>query len=343
MSWFDFLKFKTSSEMNVNLEPEELSQEKTSVYISFDKASLRVSGGIKEKVSQGIFDWKEEVFLDKFTSDKNINTATLSTMAINDLQHRLEGGQDVSVSLPLESVFAKYITIPKNNIPEKLLQSEMKKYVPLPFSEMLFASNKVAETEKESSYFCIVAQKTLFDSYVSIFRNYGIQPNFELGCFSLARLAEEGIHMMIWFGEGESYILLVKNRILIECAQLSITYKNLIEAISTNYDISYDDSKILLKSYFAKTIASKESVNAIEEKINPILISLAREIVTANSLFTTTHRFIIEKNILIGLDIILFNKIIGSITDSLISVERFPNLIQEDNRYTHHIGLAKRN
>lgn len=343
MSLFDFFKFNHRTSVPSEVDEVLLSENK-SLYIDFDKMCLSVVGGFKRLVAVGEFEWQEELDLQVYGSDSAATSLPAKVIAaINDLKHRLEGGVDVSVSLPLDLVFTKYITIPKTDVSEKVLRAEMKKYVPLPFEEMLFASNKVKEDKSQVSYFCVVIHKSLFDNYISIFKNYGIQPYFELGCFSLARLAPPGVSLLVYVGFGESYTMLVRDGVLLEVNMLSVSQFSMSTTLAKMYEISNSDAILLLRSLL-------ENKNNNQLKSKDMLVSflknsyenLIREVVVVRDGCNVVHGISLEQVVFTGTDLSVLKEV--AISSGVSGFTPYPLFVssKEINRYTHQIGLAKR-
>lgn len=342
MSWFDFLKIHKT----VNSSEEvvrEGEQETKSIYISFDKDSLVVVGGNKSRVAHGEFDWAEQIDLSRYATTPDLGKeVALVTLAINDLKHRLEGGGDISVSLPMNSVFTKYITIPKSNLPEQLLQAEMKKYVPLPFEEMLFASNRVKEVDNQVSYFCVVIHKPLFDTYTALFKNYGIQPYFELGCFTLARLVPDGMSLLMYVGLTESYALLVYDRVVIDLAPIILTQHALAGAFAQEYGLSRGDASLLIDALVIHHTPKAQSSHMVQAFVKQHYIALARELVVVHDMFAANHQTKISQVYCSGVEVSILKEACTKEVGSELPLSQLLVAGEECDRYTHQIGLAKR-
>jgi Tfp pilus assembly PilM family ATPase len=346
MSFFDLFSFGHKKAPTEIYAIEELAQENSSLYLSFDKNTLKVVGGKKSKVAEGVFEWREVVDMRSLAQgEATYSTAAVLERAINDLKHRLEGLQDVSVSLPVESVFSQYISIPKNPNPNALLQAEMKKIIPLPFEEVMFAYNKVKETEKEESYFCIVIQKKIFDSYMKVFKNYGIAPYLELSFFSLARLCRAGLQIVLWIGEGESYIFLAKDAVVVDVKNISVTHGQMLAALVKEYDLSSEDALLLYNSFlYNNQQLQSETRDLVAKVIDSQMLSVAREISIATDIYKSIHGAILDTVYVAGLSSKYVNDAYKKISDknmSFISLNFNAESLQIE-RYTQLLGLAKR-
>jgi hypothetical protein len=100
----------------------------------------------------------------------------------------------VSVSLPADGVFFKNVEVPNMGEADmqKLVLAEIKKTLPVDFSQVLFAQNDLGERhDAMKTFFCVIIQKSLFDNYRNLFSKFNVNPYFELEVFSLARIAQK--------------------------------------------------------------------------------------------------------------------------------------------------------
>jgi Tfp pilus assembly PilM family ATPase len=350
MSWFDFLFSKPNHGTTVS--QFELKPIEEKIFISFDKAELLVVGGSVDEVSLGKVSWSEEIALgpyeDKLAGEEVEKIGAALEQGINDLKHRLEGSQ-ASVSLPIEGVFTKYLSIPKSDFSEKVLQSEMKKFIPIPFSEVMFAYNKVGESEKQESYFCVVIQKALFNKYVNVFKNYGIQPYFELEFFSLARLIPESLEVnaLLFVGRSNSFLILVKNKTVLDLFTIQTTSFKVGTLLSQKYTISLADASTLLDSIRKLEESGRqetlEVINGIKEQV---IMELAQEVSQIIASVEKRHGFSVRQLFVLGNveEIALAKEITKTFGDTISIVNSLSILSDQTNlteRYTHQIGLAK--
>jgi Tfp pilus assembly PilM family ATPase len=350
MSWYDFLFPK--GKQGTTVSQFELKPIEEKIFMSFDKTRLTVVGGPVGDVSSGKVSWAEEVDLTPYESktagEEVGNLAVDLEQAINDLKHRLEGGE-ISVSLPVEGVFTKNLSIPKSDLSEKVLQSEMKKFIPIPFSEVMFAYNKVGETDKQESYFCVVIQKTLFNKYVNVFKNYGMQPYFELEFFSLARLLPESLEVsvLLFVGRSNSFMILVKNKTVLDFFVIKTTSARVATLLSQKYNISLADSRILLASMDKlKESGRQETLQVISGIQEQAVVELAQEASQTIVAIEQTHGIAVRKLFAVGDvdNLALAKEVAKTFGDKISVVNPLATLGDQKNsiqRYTHHIGLAK--
>ena len=349
MSWLDFLKRKnnTTNTSSVSVATNEVR--KTTTFISFDRESLRVINLQGRHLESGSMVDNEEVL---FLGNDTFTSADLTFMlerGINNLKHRIEGSLDVEVSLPLDSVFTKYLTIPRNNMADMVLQSEMKKIIPIPFNEVMFAYNKVRELGSQDAFFCIVIHKNLFDKYQTIFKNYGMQPYFELSFFSLARMVPEvGVFAVLWTSAVDSYLVFVKDKVVVDLYRFQ-SGAEYAQRLSVDMSIEIKDAYLLWNSFLDKTnslnTATQDLLSAIAKSVN---IECVRDILSAVENFNKDHQVPIEKIFISGKisarDIV---DVARELSISLPETEQLSTSNSEGlnidlSKYIHHFGLAKR-
>lgn len=350
MSWYDFLFPKR--EQGAAVPQFELKPIEEKIFMSFDKTKLVVTGGPVSDVSSGKVSWEEEIDLstyeNKTAGEEVDNLAVDLEQAINDLKHRLEGGE-VSVSLPVEGVFTKNLSIPKSDLSENVLQSEMKKFIPIPFSEVMFAYNKVGESEKQESYFCVVIQKALFNKYVNVFKNYGMQPYFELEFFSLARLLPEGLEVsaLLFVGRSNSFVILVKNKTVLDLFVIKTTSSRVSTLLSQKYNISLNDTRTLLASVDKlKESGRQETLEVISGIQEQVAVELAQEVSQTIAAIEQTHGLAVRQLFAVGDvdNLALAKEVAKTFGDKISVVNPLSSLNDQTNsmqRYTHQIGLAK--
>lgn len=349
MSWLDLLKRKknTINASDISVATNEVR--KTTIFISFDRESLRVmnlQGRYSE--SNSVVNSEEVVFLgnDIFTST---DLTAMLEQGINNLKHRIEGSLNVEVSLPLDSVFTKYLTIPRNNMADIVLQSEMKKIVPIPFSEVIFAYNKIRELGSQDAFFCIVIHRNLFEKYQTIFKNYGMQPYFELSFFSLARMVPEvGVFAVLWTSAVDSYLVFVKDKVVVDLHRFHCGAEY-VQRLSLEMSIELKDAHLLWNSFLDKTnslnVSTQDLLSAVAKNVN---MDCVRDILSAVENFNKDHQVPIEKIFISGK--ISARDIVDVARDLSIFLPEIEQLSIGSNegvgidlsKYIHHFGLAKR-
>jgi Tfp pilus assembly PilM family ATPase len=159
-------------------------------------------------------------------------------------KEKFQDGKNISVSIPAEGVFFKNVEVPKINEPErqKLILAEIKKTLPVDFSQVLFAQNALGEKhDNMQSYLCVGIQKVIFENYKTLFAKFNLNPYFEIEVFSLARVVEADnkpkailqvgrLNSMLIFLEGQ----IVQDVKLIELGSNSIN-KELIKSLGLNF------------------------------------------------------------------------------------------------------------
>lgn len=278
MSWITNIFQKKNSVSS----PAPIMEE---VFISFDSVSIKSLGfEVSEDKKQKI--WEEEIFFGPYENllpgESVKNIAANLPKAINDLKNRLEGRNFISVSLPAEQTFIENISIPKGDFAQNLLRSEMKKRIPIPFNEIMFASNKISNINTVENFLCIAIQKTIFDEYVKIFKNIGVDPYFELEVFSLARAfeADEKFRFLIYINETHTKILLCKGATAASVEIVKIGSNDLEEKIILESGVSKIDAKKIFRNIKSLQVLNSESAQFLNKLQNTFFQNLSREILS---------------------------------------------------------------
>lgn len=340
-------------------EPVKIEQtKKHEITIYIDSVSVRVVGFEYFDNSKKNFSWHEEKFLGPYEGlsegDPVKNIFTALPKAISEMTHRLEGQEKVKCCISMDGAFVGNITAPKVDMYQKLLQAEMKKIVPIPFNEVMFASNKVIENSDSNSYFCLALQKTMYDNYVSIFKSFGLDVYVELQIFSLARfISQDGLfRCVVFINDLDTYIILCKGSMVIDFVTLKSGYNDVVKNLSKNTGLDLLSAK--------KLVASKDILEKTKRKsaefVTSATVQFEKEV--SQEIFHTIQKISEKYNLKLESILLSGNSDVANIYNNIkiesenglkiesISLIDFfdidANLSRNEiSRYTHCFGLAK--
>jgi hypothetical protein len=347
-----FNKFKKRDiAVDVSNEATESINKINSINIYFDTISMKVLEIEKDiDTSAETVLWSEERFFGPYENlsegepVRNIQNAV--ERALSEMQHRLEGKKNIQVSLPYENVFIKNIQILNIEQKEILLQAEIKKYIPIPFSEIMLAKNQInIDGQNRLMYFCVAIQKNIFDKYMSIFKNFGINPYLEISFFSITRFIEaidnDKYNVLFYIDEIRSMVILCKGKVIISIEKINLGSQNIYKNLAKELDISQIDAKLLIEKVEILESEKREIAKVIRDSIFEFNKSIALEITQAHLSFEKYFDLDISNLYLTGdYDFKSINKIIESELKNNLNIKIIDN--KNLNRYTHNLGIAKR-
>jgi Tfp pilus assembly PilM family ATPase len=161
--------------------------------------------------------WSEEIALGPYESviagQPVQNLLYVLPKALNDLKFRIEGQHHVSVSIPSDDVFFKNIHIPNTPDKDKMIAAEIKKYLPIPMSDIFFATNGLESHDSQLNLFAVALPKKTLEGYREVFKNFGVNSYFEIEIFSLARLlpVSDKFEVLVYVAPLVTYLVFTKN------------------------------------------------------------------------------------------------------------------------------------
>lgn len=245
MSWLSNLIPKGTS---TSSDLQDKNFGKHQLYISIDATRVCFLAVDEQVTPNKILSW-EELSLgpieDLYPGEPVRDIFGSLTKLFTSHKDKFEGVDKVSVSIPAEGVFFRNVEVPKiiEADRQKLILAEIKKTLPVDFSQVLFAQNDLGEKhENMNSYFCVGIQKMLFENYKSLFAKFNLNPYFEIEVFSLARISEaDNRHKLILqVGRLNSFLIFVEGQIiqdvkLLELGQNEIN-KNIVKELGLNFE-----------------------------------------------------------------------------------------------------------
>jgi Tfp pilus assembly PilM family ATPase len=169
-------------------------------------------------------------------------------------KEKFEGVSKVSVSIPADGVFFKNVEVPKLETKDmqKLVLAEIKKTLPVDFSQVLFAQNDLGEKhENMNSFFCVGIQKNLFEGYKNIFSKFNLDPYFEIEVFSLARIAQRDnqLKLILQVGKINSYLIFLDGQIIQDIRLLDMGENDINKVLMTDIGLTFAQAELLKNNY----------------------------------------------------------------------------------------------
>lgn len=359
MSWFTNLVTKTSTNTNIS---KSKNSGKVHLYISI-KSTRVCFLSIDEQVSPPkIIAWEEIQLgpIEDLSPGQPVKDLFGSIVKL--LTSHKEKFQDIdgiSVSIPADGVFFRNVEVPKVK-PEdmqKLVLAEIKKTLPVDFSQILFAQNDLGEKkENTESFFCVGIQKMLFENYKNIFAQFGLTPYFEIEVFSLARMAarDNELKMILQIGRTMSYLIFLEGQIVQDVKILEMGENDINKVIMKDLGLTFDQVEVLKNNYGKLQDNNRLGANVMSEYFKELDQKLAKAVSLSIMEYERNHNVEVKQIMICGTTIATkIRKIITEEFDSELKVdfvkeENFgdftaENFLLEDlKRYAQCFGLAMR-
>jgi Tfp pilus assembly PilM family ATPase len=275
-------------------------------------------------------------------------------------KEKFTGVENISVSLPAEGVFFKNVEVPKMADPDmqKLILGEIKKTLPVDFSQVLFAQNDIGEKhDKMKSFFCVGIQKNLFENYKNLFAKFNLNPYFEIEVFSLARIArrDNNQKLIVQIGRLNSFLIFLEGQIIQEVKMLDLGENQINQKVLKDLNIAFKDTELLKKSVEKLEDNGRMGAKVMDEYIKDLNTKIAKAI--------SLHILEYEKKMTVEIKevtisgTVVSNKIRKTILDEFdaelkvdfVNEENFGQFVADNfsldelKRYTQCFGLALRN
>lgn len=275
-------------------------------------------------------------------------------------KEKFQNVDGISVAIPAEGVFFRNVEVPKiaETEMQKLVLAEIKKTLPVDFSQILFAQNDLGEKhDGMKSFFCVGIQKMLFENYKNLFAKFNLSPYFEIEVFSLARIAkrDDQVKLIIQMGRLNTFLIFLEGQIIQDINLLELGENEINKNIMKDLGLKFEDIEILKQNFGKLLDSNRMGAKVMDEYIKDFYQKLAKGI--------TLHILDFEKkqNVEVGQVIIsgsvVSNKIKKIITEEFdaelkvdfVNEENFNEftadnfLLEELKRYAQCFGLALRN
>ncbi len=267
---------------------------------------------------------------------------------------------DVAVSLPADGVFFKNVEVPKvaDADKQKLILAEIKKTLPVDFSQVLFAQNDLGEKhDNMSSYFCVGIQKMLFENYKNLFAQFKINPYFEIEVFSLARivLQDKVQKLIVQVGRLSTTLIFLEGQIIQDIKSIEMGQNDLNKEMIKNLSLTFDQAEILKDNFSKLKDSNRLGANIIEEYLKEFDQKLAKAISLHILEYEKKQSSEIKEVIFSGniistkLKKVLHDEFDAELKVDFVTEENFKEFVAENfllnelKRYAQCFGLALRN
>lgn len=361
MSWLSKIFSQTKDGSNTEVAQKK-SGSNIHLYISVDSTRICFLS-IDESVNPNKIESRNEYFLGPIEDlEEGLPVRDLFGTLLKVLTaHKdlLDGKSNISVSIPAEGVFFRNVEVPKLATPDmqKLILAEIKKTLPVDFSQVLFAQNDLGSRhENMKSFFCVGIQKTLFENFKVLFSKFNLNPYFEIEVFSLARIANRDNlpKLIVQIGRVSSYLIFLEGQIIQDVKLLEYGTNDINKSIMKDMELTFSQVETLKNSFLKLQEEGKGSAKILDQYNKDLIKKIAKNISLQILDYEKRQDLEIKEVIISGMD--LGNKIKKAITDefdaelsvNFISENNFGNFVAENfsldelKRYAQCFGLAQR-
>lgn len=251
MSWFTNLIIQKNTQSTTDSDKQEAKQLQTQkcLYISVDFSTVRFLGIDESVKPHKIISWKEVMtgpFEDTDAGKPVKDIYDVLGKILAEEKEMLSLFGSVNVSLSSEGVFFKTLEVPKmeESLMQKNILGEIKKTLPIDFSQVLFAQNDLGEKhENMKTFFCVLVQKTTFEKMKEVFAKFNLDPYFEIETFSLARIParDEDYKLILQVGKNNSLLIFTHGQIIQEVITLELGDNKINNAIVKSLNLPFPD------------------------------------------------------------------------------------------------------
>ncbi len=374
MSWLTNLIPSKSNTANASTgDADKISAKqnlyKKHLYISVDFTSVKFLGideneYVKEKQGEPhkILAWKEVMtgpFEDIDAGKPVKNIYDLLTKILVQEKEMLNEFGDFSVAISADGVFFKTIEVPKLETADtqKAVLGEIKKTLPVDFSQVLFAQNDIGEKhENMKTFFCVLIQKSTFENFKQVFSKFSIDPYFEIETFSLARIParDESYKLIVSVGKVNSYLIFTNGQIIQQVEALEMGDNKINNAIEKALQIKFSDIITLRENHEMLKDEARLGGQILDEYVKEFNRTLSKTIALHILEFEKRFDVEVKELIIAGSDASKnLKKNIHDEFDAELSVEfvdekyfdqfSAENFLESDvKKYSTCFGLAKR-
>lgn len=359
MSWIDNL----ISKKNSSTDPNVIKTFKNQLYISIDPTRVCFLIVDENVTPNKIISWEEITLgpIEDLSPGEPVRDIFGTLLKLfTSHKDKFDNIQNVSVSIPAEGVFFKNIEVPKITQADmqKLILAEIKKTLPVDFSQILFAQNDLGEKhESMNSFFCVGIQKNLFESYKNLFLKFNLAPYFEIEVFSLARIVQRDNvpKLILQVGKLNSFLIFVEGQIVQDVKLLELGENQINKNISKDLNINFKDVEILKTNFTKLEDANRMGAKVVGEYIRDFDQQLAKAVSLHILEYEKKQNVELKELVISGSIIstkikkIILDEFDAELKVDFINEESFKDFhadnfrLEELKRYAQCFGLALRN
>lgn len=336
--------------------------QKLHLYISIDFFAVKFLGIDENVTPHKILVWKEVPTgpfegVDVYKPVKDIYDV-LGKILSQEKELIREFG-NFSASISLDGVFFSTVTVPKMEAADmqKSVLGEIKKSLPVDFSQVLFAQNDLGEKhENTKTFFCVLIQKSIFEKFKEVFSKISIEPYFEIEAFSLARIParDENYKLIVHVGKSSTYLIFTHGQIIQSVEVLDMGDIKINNAIEKALNLSFKEILFLREHHNVLSEEVRLGGQILDEYVKDFNKTLSKAIalhilefekmmgVEVKDLIITgaDASSKLKKNIHEEFDAELNVDFVGEKDFDQFIAENF--LAEEVKKYSVNFGLAKR-
>ncbi len=321
------------------------------IYISIGSVSVKILSTTKLVNGKCKLLWLEEIFLGpidgKYKGETVDNIYKVLPIALDKVKDKILEQKNVFVSLPAQGVFFKNINIPKIENSDKLLEAEIKKVIPIPFEDVLFANNLIWLKDNTEYHFCVVMQKEFISRFEEIFSGYSVKPYFEIEPFSLSRVIfkNDQIRCVVNIGAEHTLLTFIQNSSVIGVNIIENGSVNINIDMKLKTEISFEQAEELKINFQALSLKKMDSAGVVQD----FLLDFSKKI--SKDISTSILQFEREQNVSVSeIAVCGGGAVIPNIKENIlvefengIRVKKLnsQNLIEDDAKNLHEENIAR--
>lgn len=274
-------------------------------------------------------------------------------------KEKFENVNSVSVSIPGEGVYAKNIEVPKMEDADmnKLVFAEIKKSLPVDFSQILFAKNDLGEKhDNMKSFFCVGIQKMVFENFKTVFAKFNVVPYFEIEFFSLARIVKRDNKpkLIIQLNRTNTLLIFTNGQIVQDVSLLEIGENEIIKNIMRDLSLKFEEVETLKNNFTTLLDANRLGAKVMDEYIKEFDQKIAKAVSLHIMEFEKKQNTEVEEVVISGGTVsgrikkIISDEFDAELRVDFVNEENFANFqaenftLEELKRYAQCFGLALR-
>lgn len=336
--------------------------QKMQLYIAVDFSTVKFLGIDENVAPHKILTWKEVMtgpFEDIDAGKPVKNIYDVLGKILSQEKELLNNFGNFSVSILADGVFFKTISVPKMEPADmqKAVLGEIKKTLPVDFSQVLFAQNDLGEKhENTKTFFCVLIQKSTFEKFKEVFAKFSIDPYFEIETFSLARIPtrDEDYKLIVHVGKNNTYLIFTHGQIIQSVENLEMGDNKISNAIAKALQIPFADILLLRNGHNTLSEEGRLGGQILDEYVKDFNKTLSKSIALHILEFEKMMGVEVKELIISGSDASpKLAKNIHEEFDAELNVEFIgekhfdqfiaENFVEEDvQKYAINLGLAKR-
>lgn len=273
---------------------------------------------------------------------------------------KFDNMESVNVSIPAEGVFFKNVEVPKIDPKDlqKLVLAEIKKTLPVDFSQVLFAQNDLGEKhENMSSFFCVGIQKNVFESYKNLFDKFHANTYFEIEVFSLARIVapDNKPKIILQVGRLNSFVIITEGQIIQDVKTIEMGQNDINKKIISDLQLNFNQAEKLKENLSVLKDNNRMGAKIVDQYVKDFEEKLTKAVVMHILEYEKKQNKEIQEVVISGLvqsarmKKVFLEEFDAELKVDFVNEENFGEFsaenfsLEELKRYAQCFGLALRN